>query len=108
MARAGRRPASSPAGSSSSSSAARVGSLAAIAATVFLATTTSAHPLCFYGPDRAVSTTTDSTFCPNEMVEGFCCEADEEAAVMARYDEAGALSEACAPLYKEVRWEREG
>ena len=46
--------------------------------------------------------TAEPTFCPNDDPEGFCCEPDEEAAVIAKYDDAGALSEACAPLYKEV------
>eukprot|EP00752_Nemacystus_decipiens_P008421 g7527.t1 len=61
-----------------------------------------AHPLCYYGPDRAVSFTAEATFCPDEDPEGFCCLPDEEDAVAARFASAGTLSEECAPLYKEV------
>lgn len=64
-----------------------------------------AHPLCVYGPDRAVSTTTEATFCPNEEPEGFCCELEEEAALAAVYSEI-TVSEACAPLHQEVGYTR--
>lgn len=62
-----------------------------------------AHPLCLYGPDRAVSTTAEATFCPDVQAEGFCCEPDEEAVLSEKYAAIeGALSAECAPLYKEV------
>lgn len=80
--------------------ATKVASLVALAASSALVAT--AHPLCFYGPDRAVSTTADATFCPDAQSEGFCCEPDEEAALVTKY-EADRMSEECAPLYKEVR-----
>lgn len=81
------------------SAAAKVASLAAIASSALVVT---AHPLCFYGPDRAVSMTADAVFCPDEDPEGFCCEPAEEDALIALYD-AAAPSDLCAPLYQEVR-----
>lgn len=63
------------------------------------------HPLCLYGPDRAVSTTAEATFCPNDDPEGFCCEPAEEDALSLKFDTiSGTLSAECAPLYKEVSW----
>lgn len=79
--------------------ATKVASLVALAASSALVAT--AHPLCFYGPDRAVSTTVEATFCPDDQSEGFCCEPDEEAALVTKY-EAERMSAECAPLYKEV------
>lgn len=61
----------------------------------------SAHPLCYYGPNRAVSTTAKATFCPNEEPEGFCCEPDEEAALEETFN-AAAVSAGCQDIYKEV------
>ena len=74
-------------------------SFAALASSALLST---AHPLCFYGPDRAVSSTTESTFCPNKQPEGFCCEPLEEDLLKTKLAAAG-VSPACSPLYKEVR-----
>lgn len=74
-------------------------SLAALASSALLST---AHPLCFYGPDRAVSRTTESTFCPNTQPEGFCCEPLEEDLLKTKLAAAD-VSPACFPLYKEVR-----
>lgn len=83
-----------------------VASILALASSALVIT---GHPLCYYGPDRAVSTAPGSKFCPNEFAEGFCCNASEEFALADKYTTAG-VSEACAPLYKEVRgvaWEWE-
>lgn len=79
--------------------ATKVASLVALAASSALVAT--AHPVCFYGPNRAVSTTAEATFCPDDQPEGFCCEPNEEAALVAKYD-AEDMSEECAALYKEV------
>lgn len=72
--------------------------LAVLLASPFLAR---GHPLCWYGPDRAVSTTAEATFCPNEEPEGFCCEPDEEAALKATF-QAARVGPGCAAIYKEV------
>lgn len=79
---------------------ARVTSLLAafIASSLYVA---DAHPLCWYGPDRAVSTTAEATFCPNSEPEGFCCKPLEEEALQATY-EAASVSAECQELYKEV------
>lgn len=74
----------------------------ATVALLSLPLSTKAHPLCWYGPDRAVSTTAKATFCPNKMTEGFCCEPDEEEALRTMWKEA-AVSAECADIYKEVR-----
>lgn len=79
--------------------ATKVASLVALAASSALVAT--AHPLCFYGPDRAVSMTSKATYCPDDQPEGFCCEPDEEAVLEAKFN-AAAVSEGCKALYKEV------
>lgn len=88
--------------------ATRIASFAAAAAAslslMTLPPAADAHPLCYYGPDRAVSFTAEATFCPNDDPEGFCCEPDEEDAVATKFASAGTLSEGCDPLYKEVGW----
>lgn len=85
--------------------AVKAASLVVLASSSFLV---AAHPLCFYGPDRAVSTDAEATFCPDENPEGFCCDADEEAALDTKYTAVEAsLSAECAPLYKEVRCRRQ-
>lgn len=84
--------------------ATRVASFAAAAASLslmILPPAADAHPLCFYGPDRAVSFDAEATFCPNEDPEGFCCNAGEEAKLQTKF-ESETLSADCAPLYKEV------
>lgn len=85
--------------------ATRVASFAAAAAAslslMTLPPAVDAHPLCFYGPDRAVSFTAEATFCTNQDPEGFCCEPAEEDALATRYA-SESLSAECAPLYKEV------
>lgn len=60
-----------------------------------------AHPLCWYGPDRAVSMTAEATFCPNSEPEGFCCEPFEEQSLQETYEDTRVSAE-CQDLYKEV------
>lgn len=88
--------------------ATRVASFAAAAAAslslMTLPPAADAHPLCYHGPDRAVSFTAEATFCPDDDPEGFCCEPDEEDAVAAEFARK-TLSAECAPVYKEVSFE---
>ncbi len=68
-----------------------------------IAPATEGHPLCFYGPDRAVSMMAEATFCPNDDPAGFCCEPDEEHDLASKFAaESPVLSAECAPLYKKV------
>ncbi|CAN0083513.1 unnamed protein product [Ectocarpus sp. 6 AP-2014] len=83
----------------------KIASVAASSAALILSLPSpgEAHPLCLYGPDRAVSTTAEATFCPDVLAEGFCCEPNEEAVLSEKYAAIeGTLSAECAPLYKEV------
>lgn len=77
---------------------------AALLSLLALAPAAKGHPLCFYGPDRAVSRTVEATFCPNDDPAGFCCEPNEEAALASRFAaKSAALTAECAFLYKQVR-----
>ncbi|CAM9587413.1 unnamed protein product, partial [Sphacelaria rigidula] len=59
------------------------------------------HPLCWYGPDRAVMTSAEGNFCPNDQPEGFCCLPEEEEAIQTTYEMA-VVSPTCQALYKQV------
>lgn len=58
------------------------------------------HPLCFVD-DRPTDTGRQHTFCPAAQ-DGACCTAAEEAEIQLRFEGAGALSDDCADLYKQV------
>lgn len=60
----------------------------------------SSHPLC-YVDDRPTDTERQHTFCPAAQ-DGACCTAAEEAEIQLRFEGAGALSDDCADLYKQV------
>lgn len=60
----------------------------------------SAHPNCI--ADFAPSMGVESTFCPNEYEDGFCCNAVEEASIQANFEAAGATGR-CAEMHQEVR-----
>lgn len=60
----------------------------------------SGHPNCI--ADFAPSQGVDSTFCPNDYDDGFCCNVQEEAGIQVDF-EAGAATGRCAEMHQEVR-----
>ncbi|CAM9179985.1 unnamed protein product [Ectocarpus sp. 12 AP-2014] len=82
----------------------RIASVAASSAALVLSLPPpgEAHPLCLYGPDRAVSTTAEATFCPDVLAEGFCCEPNEEAVLSEKYAAITRLSTKRSPFDERV------
>lgn len=60
------------------------------------------HPLCYLDATSPVLDAT-STFCPNDDPDGFCCTADDEAALQSTFLASG-VTGTCADLYQEVCW----
>lgn len=60
----------------------------------------SAHPNCI--ADFAPAMGVESTFCPNDYEDGFCCNAAEESDIEFNFNAAGATGR-CAEMHQEVR-----
>ena len=66
-----------------------------------------AHPHCHYD-QREVDVGRDLTFCSMEYApEGICCTEEEETALEATFNAAGALTAECADYYKQVLCHRQ-